>query len=508
MPVTNSQGRRKATIWHLIMLYLDNVLGIVKALLIIPLYLKYIQADLFGAWLVTGNILVWITMLNPGVGDVLVQKVSVAYARDEQGQLGGLLATYGIISLFFSGLALLLGLVLGANLHWFVSSLPVDEFNHLASAYAVNLLATVITLFSFFISGSVIGFQQTKLLGLIRNLSSVLGIITNVLLLIAGYRLLSIAYASLVSGLAAVIGYTVVLIRLLRYHQITFRYSSKEMLQSGSLLSYTLFSKLFIAVAQNMDLVLIAQFVPLEQVTSLEITRRPMKIIRGLVTTPSIAMLPTVAHLFGSPDGNKRLAQLIVQFTTYFCYGILFISAGFALLNKPLIQLWTGPQFYIGDDLNLVLSITLFLTTISYILSNFTFSMGNVRQNSLYDIAKNAVYLTLLVLLGRTNGMAGVVWAALLAALLTENWYYIYLLNKDLSIGRELLWKGLLALSNGSVAIGLVGLLIWIYPVTNWYMLIGYSFVFSALTALLANWDTQFINQLNALWLKRRPLPN
>ena len=45
-------------------------------IILVPIYLVYIPKDLYGYWLATGNILTIISLLDPGIGGVVTQKVS------------------------------------------------------------------------------------------------------------------------------------------------------------------------------------------------------------------------------------------------------------------------------------------------------------------------------------------------------------------------------------------------------------------------------------------------
>ncbi len=80
-------SRIRTTKWNLFFFYLRTFVGLANGILIVPLYLKYIDNSLFGIWLASGNILTWITIIDPGVGDVLIQKISYAYGKKNKTML-------------------------------------------------------------------------------------------------------------------------------------------------------------------------------------------------------------------------------------------------------------------------------------------------------------------------------------------------------------------------------------------------------------------------------------
>src|SRR4028118_387842 len=67
---------KKLLKWNLIFQYGYVITNIINSLILLPLYLKNIRADTLGIWLATGNILAWMTLADPGIGDVLQQKIA------------------------------------------------------------------------------------------------------------------------------------------------------------------------------------------------------------------------------------------------------------------------------------------------------------------------------------------------------------------------------------------------------------------------------------------------
>ena len=54
----------------------------------VPLYLKYIPVELYGAWLATGNIVNWLLVVDPGISTVVMQRVGKSYGADDRSEVG------------------------------------------------------------------------------------------------------------------------------------------------------------------------------------------------------------------------------------------------------------------------------------------------------------------------------------------------------------------------------------------------------------------------------------
>ena len=76
-------SRRFTSLVNLFFHYNAVVLVIVQGILLVPLYLRSIPVATYGAWLATGSILSWIDLVDPGLSDVLRQRVAYTYGKGD-----------------------------------------------------------------------------------------------------------------------------------------------------------------------------------------------------------------------------------------------------------------------------------------------------------------------------------------------------------------------------------------------------------------------------------------
>src|SRR5689334_17195378 len=74
---------KKVLKWNMIFQYGYVLTNIFNSILLLPLYLKHIDAVTLGVWLATGNILAWMTLADPGVGEVLQQKIAELRGKNQ-----------------------------------------------------------------------------------------------------------------------------------------------------------------------------------------------------------------------------------------------------------------------------------------------------------------------------------------------------------------------------------------------------------------------------------------
>ena len=77
----------------------------------VPLYLSFIPVNIYGAWLASGNILAWISAIDPGLTIVLQQQTSKFYGAGKLKKVGELICSGLILSCLILIIALSLGLI-------------------------------------------------------------------------------------------------------------------------------------------------------------------------------------------------------------------------------------------------------------------------------------------------------------------------------------------------------------------------------------------------------------
>jgi len=232
----------------------------------------------------------------------------------------------------------------------------------------------------------------------------------NVLLLTAGYGVYSLAYTSLFKG-AAILLYAVAASRyFINKDNVSLKFQLKYFKSFSRIFTYTFSSRLFDTIASNIDLILVSRYLGSHYVTILDLCRRPIKIVSGLSNNITISMLPALSHLFGEGD-NKRIQTIVLRIWSVVLWLSGLITGGFILFNHSLITKWVGAEFWINNTNNVIMCISFFLLAIGYNLSNITYSMGDLKNNSLINIVRNVIYLVLLYFLAKSFGITGVLLA-------------------------------------------------------------------------------------------------
>jgi O-antigen/teichoic acid export membrane protein len=407
--------------WNFIFLNVGFLITLFNGLLIIPLYLHYIDTSLYGAWLATGNILTWITIIDPGVAGVLLQRVSFSIGENNKDEVG-LAITSGIV---ISGSLFFLALAFGYGLSFFlldIARIDPRYGGEILSSFRIAMWGTAFSLLADTFRNIILAYQKTRLHGIMLYSVLIAGILLNVTLLILHSGVYALAYTALFKGFFTLLFAVFFAGRLLKQNRIRLKFNRRYFLSFSKIFSFTFTSSLFETVANNVDLILVSRYLGSSSVTVLDLCRRPIRMVCSLANNVTISMLPSLPHLFGSGDQVKIKATVIRVWHFIFWMSGLIIG-GFLIFNHSFVSRWVGERFWIGTTNNLLICCSIFLWTVGYNLSNVTLSMGDLRNNAIVTILRSFCYIAALLPLVKGFGMMGAVAAFLVPSIIMVLYY-------------------------------------------------------------------------------------
>jgi len=473
-----SPSRKNAVKKNLILQYVSLGLGMIKGFFIIPIYFIFIDSELYGYWLATGSLLVWINIIDPGAGTVLQQKVAYDYGNKNKNGLQFLIGSGLIVGISISIIALIISFLFSYFIPELLNFSNPEFTETLILSFNIAAIGTCFSLITSVIRGVNFGMQKTVYPGIIEIGSSLIGITVNIFMLYNGYGLYSIAWMLLVSGVLTSIGNLVYLRITIIRENINIKYSFEKIKPLFKEFSYTFFSRLSNTLSSNIDLILIARFLNAETVTMIEMTRRPFKIMSGIVYKPSVALSPAISHLSGEKDMIK-IKSILFKFIQYSIWSYGFILAGFLIFNKSLISLWIGEDKFAGVYLSLIILVGITLKGFFSSIGNINFALGNIKGTSVIMVIQNILYIILAIVLGKYFSITGIMMAIIPSVLLTIGWYYFKnLFNKSL-----LSKNSLIAILTSLLVVSIICIMaFYLEPylsILSWYQLVYFGIFFS-----------------------------
>ncbi len=419
---------KKVLKWNFIFQYGWVLTNIFNSLLLLPLYLRNIDTATLGVWLATGNLLGWMLLADPGIGDVLQQRIAEVRGQGQHGEAGKLIGS-GFIA---SGIILVCSLLVGVAGYFFIGHIinkDISQYPHLAMALLISIVATGMTLVSFSVSGINQGLHNSAHVAISSLTANFLFLLVNLVLLFAGWGVMSIAIANLCRAVYINCFNILSMSGMLKKQGLRIGYEWQHFKKFIRIFSVTSVSKIITGISYSIDMIVLARYISPSMITVYEINKRPINIAYSLIGRHSVALMPVISHAKGSGDKDSIHKLVSIQFRFY-CYAALFSSFIFLFNYKDLVSAWIGEQQYAGQLIISLLVSSFFVSLLSYFIAIVGYALGDIRMNSIYNIIRNLCYGVLMFFAAKYFGIIGTVIVAISMALCADLLFYSWRLRK------------------------------------------------------------------------------
>ncbi|GGI26921.1 lipopolysaccharide biosynthesis protein [Pedobacter mendelii] len=414
--------------WNFIFQYGYVITNIFNALILLPIYLHKIDASTLGVWLATGNILAWMTLADPGVGDVLQQKIAQLRGQNQPEEINLTIGSGIVTSLFI----LLLAIVAGIAFFFLIGAIinkDVSQYEGLQVALLISIIATGMSLVSFSLSGINQGLQNSAQVAIGSLSGNFIFLISNVVLLYLGYGVISIAFANLCRAFYINIYNYSALKKQLKREHLKIIFQLEHLKKFVKIFSFTSFSRIIGGFSASLDMIVLARFVAPSMITIFEINKRPIQMTQSLIGRHSVALMPLISHANGKGNVAEIKTLIYTQFK-YYSYAAIFIGFCFITNYENLITIWTGVGKYAGNSVVFLLVGSFFFTLIGYFMSNMGYALGDIKMNSFITIIKGIVSGLLYYIASKHFGLIGLLVVMLFVSITVDFLLFSYRLNK------------------------------------------------------------------------------
>jgi O-antigen/teichoic acid export membrane protein len=411
----------RLTLINIIFQYAQTCLLIVNGIVLTPLYLACIPERTFGAWLATGNIVAWLTLIDPGINQVVQQRVAAAHAREDRAALGRLRTQSYILSAGLGLFLMTLGLTMTPLVRSFVDRLQCESPADVMRAFHVATIASGCLIACYGATVINIGMQCPAATGMIYLASQVTNIAVVVGLLLSGVGVVSLPAGVLGQAIVLGMGNALYTSRQFAAQAIpaSFSWTGVRGLLMDS--TGTALSRLASVLSTNIDMALAACFLGPEQAVALSMTQKGPGIARTFVERPSHAAVPSLAAIHAGRNpaavaaSGLRLLVAVIWVT-------IPAATATILFNRSFVSLWVGADRYAGPQANVLIAIALVAGCLEVTLSNMAIAVGLFRPNGRIMLIRSMLSATLATLGAWAFGMAGLLAAPLIAGATTTLW--------------------------------------------------------------------------------------
>lgn len=415
--------RKKTTKWNVFFHFIFISLMFFSGVVLVPLYLKYIPIRTYGFWLALGNILTWLSAIDPGIGGLLQQKVSKAYGELNNRLIVSYINAGVILSFFLCLIVGLIGISIFPVLEKIIEIPSGSVGREIKLSFLLSLIGNVFMLFSYTVISINQGLQSSIGNGLIYVAATIISILISVFLLNHNFGLYAIAITPLITGAGLISGNFFYLLNRFKKEKISYFFDTSELRNLLRLLSFTFLGKFGTTVSSNIDMFFLARFMGPESVALLNISKKGPELGRVIVERPVIAILPSISHLSGTDESDKKKV-ILIKLLNLMIWNLGLVVSGFIALNHSFVKLWVGDKMFVGSLISLIICLNVLVSAFVSNLSNLCYSLGVIKSNSIVSFYQSLLTLMFAFCGIYFFGMIGLVIAPLISNVLLSLSYY------------------------------------------------------------------------------------
>ena len=473
--VLQKYSRKKATIWDLVFSYVAMLYTIISGFLLVPMYLRFIPVELYGAWLATGNVVNWLLIMDPGVLPVIIQRVGQSAGANDLKAIGEYAATSIFITVLIVLCVFLTGYICSLSVAKWVSLTDEVLASELQQNFLIAVMASSIMLFAYSVGAVNHGLLGSFANGVSLLVANATSLMITVILLFKGAGLFSISIGMVVRAMIILGGGLVYLLWRCRRDFIVFALSKSRIKEVCGLLSVFSLGRIGSILSKNMDAFLLARFVGPEWVSVFVLTGRGLRLAEMILMRMGNAIRPSLSHLLGAKDQSK-VRSIVVRLMSLILWMLGIVLGGFLALNDDFVRIWVGQEFFAGKLVSNLLCVLLAFVISITLMQTFCLALGDIKWNSLVSFIQALVTVICLFVGVNKFGMLGAALAPLLGFIIVPVWYYY-----PRSLGRlaSLLKADWMLLVRESVIVFILGAFAFSFSsfvvISSWLGLISYA---------------------------------
>jgi O-antigen/teichoic acid export membrane protein len=378
-----SLSTKRKTIIFAFLQYAQLALTMAYGVFLLPVYIKYLNAEMYGAWLASGNIVSWLQIIIPDCGTVLMQRLGDAYARKDISRFSGLAVTGNLVTLT-------LGLVI-ALAAWPVSihlgallKLPGSiDAQKLGTAFVMTATGTGLVVYTQAYSSANLALLETLQYGIINLFASFVRILMILYgIFVAKQGVLALGIGNLIYGICLLLGHSGVYFKVCLHKKISVVSKPSSIQELASLFSLSTFARIGQTFARNIDYFLVARFFGPETITSIKLIKAVPEAILPLVRTTTYSIMPPLIQQIsnGRIKSNK---SLLLGFTGKLLMFCCFVLCGIMVLNKAFVGLWVPGSHYIPGCIPCLIIAGLVLASVSDVFRSYMIATGCIKEVSI-----------------------------------------------------------------------------------------------------------------------------
>lgn len=445
----------------------NMVISLLIGLIYTPLLIRFLGDSEYGVYTLAMSLIAYLSILDLGFGNALVRYTARirAEGKDEKNLIGMFLLSYSAIA----AVAAVIGVIVSFNIKSFFStSFSITEANTLRIIFNILLLNTVIAFPASVFSSVIRSHERFIFANLINLLQNLLNHIIMIILLINGFKSISLALVSLLSTVtvfAINIFYCFFVIKI----KVGFKRLEKSFYKE--ILIYSAFIFINIVVDQlyaSTDKIILGKVCGSVSVAIYGVGVTFQQYFAQFSTSISGVFLPHISKLSVKKDGIKEMSNTFLTVGHIQLILLSLIGVGFLVYGSTFIELWVGKSYKDAYIIALLIMVPSLIPLSQNIGISILQALNKHKIRSIMyliiAIINVGLSIPLAIKFGGIGSAIGTAIGNILGQILFMNWYYW----KCIGINIPEYWRNFCNLIIRLIPVGIAFLLTLYIPINGW----------------------------------------
>lgn len=323
--------------------YVNLAIGCIIPLLYTPIMLRILGQAEYGLYTLANSVINYLSLLNFGVGSVVVRYVTQYRAKDDEDGarrvLGLFIAIYSILAVIVIVGGIILANVSGT---FFAEGLSASEIERLKILVVILAIGMAITFPQSVFSSVAVAYEKFIFRRILNIVATIAAPLINLTVLVAGLSTIGMAIGSVISQACYTIIFLIYCNKILGIYP-TFREMPTHLLRE--LFEYCAF--VFLATIVDLlywstDKVLIGARLGSAAVAIYNIGGTFTSMLQNMASSISNVFTPRVTTLVTNDAPKSEISDLLIRVGRIQFLIVSFILSGYIVFGRPFVLLWAG----------------------------------------------------------------------------------------------------------------------------------------------------------------------
>jgi O-antigen/teichoic acid export membrane protein len=387
--------------------YLAVAIEAVVGILLLPFNVAHLGQSAYGLWMLTASVMTYFSVLDLGYGGALVKFVAQYRARRDVRALNETLSTIFVVFATFGVVTYLAAIGIAVSLPHLFQLAPEQIRTGRIVMLTISLSVAVGTAVSVF-GGVINGFQRYDVNNKVGSAFAVITAVVNVLVLLAGYGLITLVMATTAVRLLSYAIYRANAYRVFPGLRIRLGLFRRVRLREVTSLSvYMLLIDWANKLNYSVDALVIGAFLNTSAVAVWTVGQRLAEITQRLTNQLNDVLFPTVVDN-DTAARTHRLQAIFIQGTRLSLATVVPMGGAMILMAGPLVEAWVGRGFAGSVIVLQLLSLTVIVRIGTATAGTLLKGAGAHRLVAFANVAAALVNLVVSLAIVKSFGLVGV----------------------------------------------------------------------------------------------------